>query len=43
MAASLAFGLMLATFLVLLLVPTFYLLYLNFIAMLGVSLVEEEE
>lgn len=43
MAASLAFGLMLATFLVLLLVPTFYLLYLNFIEMLGVSLVEEEE
>jgi multidrug efflux pump subunit AcrB len=43
MAASLAFGLMLATFLVLLLVPTFYLLYLNFVEMLGVSLVEEEE
>ncbi len=43
MAASLAFGLMLATFLVLLLVPTFYSLYISFIEMLGVSLIEEEE
>lgn len=42
MAASLAFGLMLATFLVLLLVPTFYSLYVSFIGLLGVSLVEEE-
>jgi multidrug efflux pump subunit AcrB len=42
MAASLAFGLMLATFLVLLLVPTFYSLYVRFIDGLGISLVEEE-
>jgi HAE1 family hydrophobic/amphiphilic exporter-1 len=42
MAASLAFGLMLATFLVLLLVPTFYSLYVRFINLLGISLVEEE-
>jgi HAE1 family hydrophobic/amphiphilic exporter-1 len=42
MAASLAFGLMLATFLVLLLVPTFYSLYVSFIDALGISLVEDE-
>ena len=42
MAASLAFGLMLATFLVLLLVPTFYSLYVRFIDAMGISLVEEE-
>jgi HAE1 family hydrophobic/amphiphilic exporter-1 len=42
MAASLAFGLMLATFLVLLLVPTFYSLYVSFIDVLGISLVEDE-
>ncbi|MDB4339134.1 efflux RND transporter permease subunit [Rubripirellula sp.] len=38
MAASLAFGLMLATFLVLILVPVFYLLYCKAIRLLGVSL-----
>lgn len=43
MAASLAFGLMLATFLVLLLVPTFYSLYVSLIEFLGVSLVEDSE
>ena len=37
MAASLAFGLMLATFLVLLLVPVFYLLYVRFLEMIGSS------
>ena len=43
MAASLAFGLMLATFLVLLLVPTFYSIYIRLIEMLGISLAENEE
>lgn len=43
MAASLAFGLMLATILVLLLVPTFYSLYVSFLELLGVSLAEEDE
>ncbi|MGB7327463.1 MAG: efflux RND transporter permease subunit [Rubripirellula sp.] len=43
MAASLAFGLMLATILVLILIPVFYLLYLNMIEMLGFTLVEEDE
>ncbi|MGI9472794.1 MAG: efflux RND transporter permease subunit, partial [Rubripirellula sp.] len=43
MAASLAFGLMLATFLVLLLVPTFYSLYVSFLELIGVSLSEEAE
>ena len=43
MAASLAFGLMLATFLVLLLVPTFYSLYISFLEMIGVSLMEEND
>jgi len=42
MAASLAFGLMLATFLVLLLVPTFYSLYISFIEAMGVSYVDDE-
>lgn len=42
MAASLAFGLMVATVLVLLLVPVFYLLYLNFVEMLGFSLLDED-
>jgi len=37
MAASLAFGLMLATFLVLLLIPVFYLLYLKAAALVGLS------
>ena len=40
MAASLAFGLMLATFLVLLLVPTFYLIYGLIIEALGLSLAD---
>lgn len=40
MAASLAFGLALATFLVLLLVPTFYSLYTSFLALFGVSVAE---
>jgi len=43
MAASLAFGLMLATFLVLLLVPTFYSIYIWIIEHLGMHYVEEEE
>jgi multidrug efflux pump subunit AcrB len=43
MATSLAFGLMLATFLVLLLVPTFYSLYIRLIEIMGVHYVEEEE
>lgn len=43
MAASLAFGLMVATFLVLLLVPVFYQFYLNTIAAFGVSLVETDD
>ncbi|QDT06351.1 Multidrug resistance protein MexB [Rubripirellula lacrimiformis] len=42
MAASLAFGLMVATGLVLILVPVFYLIYLNIIEFLGFSLVEED-
>ena len=40
MAASLAFGLALATFLALLLVPTFYLLYARLLALCGVSVHE---
>ncbi|TWU60287.1 Swarming motility protein SwrC [Rubripirellula tenax] len=43
MAASLAFGLLLATALVLILVPVFYLMYLNTIEFLGFSLVETDE
>jgi multidrug efflux pump subunit AcrB len=43
MAASLAFGLMLGTVLVLVLVPVFYLQYIKVLNLLGVSLVEEEE
>ncbi len=43
MAASLAFGLMLATLLVLLLIPVFYLLYINMIEMLGLSVIDEDE
>ncbi len=43
MAASLAFGLMLATVLVLLLIPVFYLLYLHVIEMIGGTLVETEQ
>ncbi len=43
MAASLAFGLMVATILVLLLVPVFYSLYLKTIGIFGISLVEVEE
>jgi multidrug efflux pump subunit AcrB len=43
MAASLAFGLMLGTILVLVLVPVFYLQYVKVLNLLGVSLVEEEE
>ena len=43
MAASLAFGLMLATFLVLILVPVFYLQYVKTLKLLGISLIEEEE
>ena len=43
MAASLAFGLMLATFLVLLLVPVFYLQYVKVLQFLGGSLIDEEE
>jgi len=42
MAASLAFGLMLATALVLLLIPIFYMLYLNVIEAFGYSVVDEE-
>ncbi|MEM9589196.1 MAG: efflux RND transporter permease subunit, partial [Planctomycetota bacterium] len=42
MAASLAFGLMVATSLVLLLVPTFYQIYLNAVAMLGFSINDHE-
>ncbi|MCP4885382.1 MAG: efflux RND transporter permease subunit [Planctomycetaceae bacterium] len=43
MAASLAFGLMLATFLVLLLVPTFYSIYISTIERLGMHYVEGDE
>lgn len=43
MAASLAFGLMLATGLVLLLIPVFYKIYLNAIALTGQSLIETDE
>ncbi len=43
MAASLAFGLMLATLLVLLLVPTFYSIYISIIESLGMHYVEAEE
>jgi multidrug efflux pump subunit AcrB len=43
MAASLAFGLMLSTVLVLLLVPTFYSLYVSFVERLGISLSDQEE
>lgn len=42
MAASLAFGLMLATFLVLFLVPLFYQIYLRTAELVGFSLLEEE-
>ena len=42
MAASLAFGLMLATFLVLLLVPTFYSLYSSAIEMVGIHYTDED-
>jgi HAE1 family hydrophobic/amphiphilic exporter-1 len=43
MAASLAFGLALATFLVLILVPTFYSLYISFLELVGVSITEEAD
>lgn len=43
MAASLAFGLMAATILVLLLIPVLYSLYLQVIGQFGISLVEVEE
>jgi multidrug efflux pump subunit AcrB len=43
MAASLAFGLMLGTILVLVLVPVFYLQYVKVLDLLDISLVEEEE
>jgi len=43
MAASLAFGLALATFLVLLLVPTFYSLYTSLLAMFGFSVTEKAD
>ncbi|WP_442506200.1 efflux RND transporter permease subunit [Novipirellula sp. SH528] len=42
MAASLAFGLMLATSLVLLLIPVFYLIYIWVIEHLGFSAIEDE-
>lgn len=42
MAASLAFGLMLATILLLILVPVFYLLYINLIELLGFRINDEE-
>lgn len=42
MAASLAFGLMLATMLLLILVPVFYLLYINLIELLGFGINDEE-
>jgi hydrophobic/amphiphilic exporter-1 (mainly G- bacteria), HAE1 family len=42
MAASLAFGLMLSTLLVLIMIPTFYMLYARFIEMLGFSQVDED-
>ena len=41
MAASLAFGLALATFLVLILVPTFYSLYISCLNLFGVSITQE--
>ncbi|MCH1440314.1 MAG: efflux RND transporter permease subunit [Rubripirellula sp.] len=43
MAASLAFGLALATFLVLLLVPTFYSLYTSVLALVGVSVADKAD
>jgi multidrug efflux pump subunit AcrB len=43
MAASLAFGLMLGTILVLVLVPVFYLQYIKVLDLLDISLVDEEE
>lgn len=43
MAASLAFGLMLSTVLVLTLIPVLYLLYLMMLQSLGISFVESEE
>ena len=43
MAASLAFGLALATFLVLLLVPTFYLLYTSLLTLFGVAVTEKAD
>ena len=42
MAASLAFGLMLATFLVLLLVPVFYSIYVRIAHLIGVSFDESK-
>ncbi len=42
MAASLAFGLMLATSLVLLLIPVFYLIYIRIIELLGFSAIDDE-
>lgn len=42
MAASLAFGLMLATALVLLLVPVFYMLYLSMLSALNISIAETD-
>ena len=43
MAASLAFGLMVATVLVLLLIPVLYRLYLSALELLGLSIVQPEE
>jgi hypothetical protein len=43
MATSLAFGLMVATVLVLLLVPVLYMLYLLALQSLGISFVEIQE
>jgi multidrug efflux pump subunit AcrB len=43
MAASLAFGLMLSTVLVLLLVPVFYLQYAKVLHFFGVSLVDHDD
>jgi hypothetical protein len=43
MAASLAFGLALATFLVLLLVPTFYSLYTRMLSLFGLSVTENAD
>lgn len=43
MATSLAFGLMLGTTLILLLVPTFYLLYERLISLFGIPLIKADE